>query len=430
MRKITSAVSAALLGLCLLPSCGKGRKKDIPGPNDKVFKVSTAEVVRRNIPDGIEIPGAFTPTQRLLLKSDFTGKVQALSVIEGQQVAVGDALLKIEDDKLPYVLDRQRAELHEAEAQLDLDGKPTSASPEENTEDNTGAAAVEEAPPVNPPDENTEAPPTDANTPEQPTVAPTESTPFPVRRPFPFRRFGRNPFGAPVAPRPATPAAPQATEPSENRITLDQAKIDRIKAEIALSERQLAGSTMLATVDGFVAKVNVAEGSMVKQDDPLLEIVKTDPIELTVQIPKSDVARLDKNMEVKVTANDLGQESFDGQISFIGAELDAAKKNLELRVSIPNPGLRVKAGMEGVAHLAVANKTHEALLVPANAIRSVGDKKFVYVIRGQVAEREEVQVGGGAEGLVEITKGVKAGDKVVTLGLDELKDEEEFVKAS
>ncbi|MFO1463475.1 MAG: efflux RND transporter periplasmic adaptor subunit [bacterium] len=426
MRKISTAACTVLVGLALLPACGKGRKKEIPGPNDKVFKVSTAEVQSRDIPDGIDLPGTFTPSQRLLIKSDFTGKVQALAVIEGQQVAVGDALLKIEDEKLPYVLDRQRAELREAEAQLELDSKAAGATPEENAEA-TFEASMMEQPPI-PNEENPENPPEANLAPGQATPEATENTPFPVTipRPFPFRNQARKGI-LPVRPAPAPQQNPEA---SENRIGLDQAKIDRIKAEIALSEKQLAGSTILATVDGFVSKVNIAEGSSVKPDDPLLEIVKTNPIELTVAIPKSDVGRLNKSMDAKVSVTDLGQETLDGEISFIGAELDATKKTLELRVRVANPELRIKAGMEGIAHLAIANKTHPALLIPAAAIRSEGDKKYVYVVRGQVAERREVTLGGGAEGLIEIKKGLKAGERVVTRGLDELKDEEEFVKAS
>ncbi|MCE9625774.1 MAG: efflux RND transporter periplasmic adaptor subunit, partial [Deltaproteobacteria bacterium] len=368
MRKIFPAAFPLVLSLVLIPACGKGLKKDIPGPNDKVYNVSVAEVVSKNIPDGIEIPGVFTVTQKLTVKSDFTGKVQALSVIEGQQVSINDALLKIEDEKLTYVIDRQHAELREAEAQLELDtSKSNNAIPEENPEENSDAASedsfVSPNNPNNPSNnednvtpENPDATPNAATAPNQ---EPTESTPFPGRRPFGMRRPFRRP-GLPA--RPANIPLPPNPELNENRISLDQAKIDRIKTELAISERQLAGSTVLTSVDGFVAKINVAEGSMVKPDDILLEIVKIDPIEFSVQIPKEEISRLNKSMEAKVTANNFGQEIFSGQVSYIGAEVDAAKKSLELRVRIPNPGMRLKAGMDGIAHLAIANKTHPALL--------------------------------------------------------------------
>ncbi|HKY62436.1 MAG TPA: efflux RND transporter periplasmic adaptor subunit [bacterium] len=431
MRKI-SAASILALTLALTPACGKmAKKKDIPGPNDKVYSVGVAAVVSRDIPDAIDLKGSFSPSERLQVKSDFTGKVQALSVIEGQQVAAGETLLKIDDEKLPYVLERQRAELREAEAQLELDSnRGTSDGTVDAIEtaiEDLAAAQQEAIEDANPPIEEDNAAQDVVTDEASPAAEPTESTPFPRR--FPFRRFPRRPFGSqratPTAPAPAVPA-----EASEDRVALDQARVDRIKAELAISERQLAGSTIQAAVDGFVAKIPIAEGSMVKPEEVLVEIVKIDPIELTLQLPKEDIARLDKNMEARVTVPDLGGETFGGEISFIGAELDPVKKTLELRIRVANQALRIKGGMEGIANLAIANKSHQGLLVPANAVQSDGTRKYVYVVRGQVAEKREVETGVSMEGLIEIKSGLRNGDRVVVNGLGSLKEDEEFVKIS
>lgn len=431
MRKIPAA-SILLLALALTPACGKmAKKKDIPGPNDKVFSVGVAPVISRDIPDAIDLKGVFSPSERLQVKSDFLGKVQALSVIEGQQVAAGETLLKIDDEKLPYILERQRAELREAEAQLELDsnrgaGGGVTDAVENAVEEMVAAQqeAIEDAIPPVEEDNAQDIVPDDAS----PAAEPTENTPFPRR--FPFRRFPRRPFNSqratPTAPAPAA----VANEPNEDRVTLDQARIDRIKAELAISERQSAGSTIQAAVDGFVAKVPIAEGSMVKPEDVLVEIVKIDPIELTLQLPREDISRLDKNMEARVNVPDLGGETFAGEISFIGAELDPVKKTLELRIRIANQALRIKGGMEGIANLAIANKSHQGLMVPSAAVLSDGLRKYVYVIKGQLAEKREVETGITMEGLVEIKSGLRNGDRVVVNGLGSLKEDQEFVKVS
>jgi RND family efflux transporter MFP subunit len=135
-------------------------------------------------------------------------------------------------------------------------------------------------------------------------------------------------------------------------------------------------------------------------------------------------------MEVKVTAPDLPGQSFKGEISFIGAELDQDRKSVEVRVRAANPNLKVKVGMDGVSEMGVANKTHEALLVPFEAVLRDGDSRFVYVLDGSVAEKREVVTGSFYEGMVEIRDGLKASDQVVTRGAESLKEDEEFVKVS
>src|SRR5690606_16405588 len=57
---------------------------------------------------------------RVKMKSEFGGRLENLSVVTGQYISAGSPLLRIEDEKLPLELNRQRVELQEAEAQLEL----------------------------------------------------------------------------------------------------------------------------------------------------------------------------------------------------------------------------------------------------------------------------------------------------------------------
>lgn len=437
MKKMYRITLTLLLLGPLAMACGKmGKKKNLPGPNDKVYTVSSATVLSREIPDVVEIKGTFTAVQRLTVKSEFTGKVQALSVIEGQNVITGDALLKIEDDKLPYVLDRQRAELKEGEAQLEISGRGNLGGPAEDAlEENTNEEEVFEPPQVPPPqeiNENLNNPVPESSPGAEPPAEANENEPSPgpdKRAAFLRNRFAnRNAFGGLRRPAAVAPKPAQNLEQQENRQALDQAHVDRLKAEIALTEKQIGSGTVQSPMDGFVAKVSVAEGSLVQPNDVLIEILDVNPIELTLKVPKDQIAQINKSLEVKVTSTDLPGQSFEGQISFIGAEVDPQTKTLEVRIRIPNPDGKIKINMEGMAHMAESNKSHSGLMVPPEAILTRENKKYVYVIHGQIAEREEVEVGTTLESWVEIKNGVRKNEQVVTQGAEQLKEEEEFIK--
>lgn len=435
--------------------CGKDvTKKSVPGPNDKVYTVGLAKAVQRQVPDSIHLDGVFIPVTRMQLKSDFTGRVQALSVSEGQNVLSGDVLLKVEDEKLPWVLERQRAELREAEAQMELDnrlgvgGAPADGFDEgdggydeeeqldiagefeENLNDNEQDNFGEE--PFN------EEPPLDA---EADNVGEEGFEEGPVEGETPFARLARLRARARQArlaararqrqnarPNPAAATAGESREVTESRATLNQAKVDRIRAEVALTEKQLEGSTLNSAIDGFVTKLYVTEGSLVKPQDPLLDIVTIDSIELSLKVPKEEIGKVDKNMEAKIAVPALGGKILNGEISFIGAELDPDQKTVEIRIRVNNPDQKVKIGMQGVADLAIKGASHKAVLVPAQAIVSENQKSYVYLQEGQVAERVEVQTGAGLEGWVEVKGGLKEGDNVVLQGVDQLKGSQEFIK--
>jgi len=97
---------------------------------------------------------------------------------------------------------------------------------------------------------------------------------------------------------------------------------------------------------------------------------------------------------------------------------------------VDNRQEKIKLGMKGVASLAISKSTHSALLVPDNSIVRVEEKSYVYVVRGQVAKRVPVTLGVSYEGWTEIKKGIKKSDRVVSGGVQSLKEPEEFIRVS
>ena len=434
MKRIGGLLLILVIFVFFQSSCGKAKRKTIPGPNDKVFSVSVAEAVKKDVPNVVKQEGRFIPLNRLEVKSDFTGKIQALSVEEGQNVLSGDVLLKIEDEKLPWILERQRASLKEAEAQLDYDerrgvaGGPSDALEEapEDEEEDEEPLEDEEGPEGDEPDQAEEDAEEEIDEGEDET---------PMQR---LARLRRNAQRARQAAQrraqqrqqpAAQPAQTQeSAEEAESRRALDEAKIERIRAEMTLTEKQIDGSTLTTGIDGFVTKVEVNEGSVVKPQDFLMEIITIDPIDLSLKIPKGEINEIDKKMSVKVTVPDLGSQNFEGEISFIGAELEQGQQSVEVRIRVNNPKLKIKSGMEGIAEMAVQGASHKAIMVPRDAIVYQEKKSYVYVLNGQLAERLEVQTGATTNGDVEIKRGIRVKDKVITRGVDQLKGPSEFVR--
>lgn len=420
--------------LFLGSSCGKdGKKKSVPGPNDKVFTVGVSTVNQKDIPDSIEVTGIFVPLQTLEVKSDFSGKVQTLSVVEGQDILAGDVLLKIEDERLPWVLDRQRAELREAEAQMELDTQTGDAGGDEDAleeleeeeegeeEGEGGEEEPEEEEQAEEEEEEEELEPGETPSPQQ-RLALLRRRAARARRMAAQRRNQRQ--------RETQPARPVVNEEvSRSRQELNQARVERIRAEVAETEKQIQGSTLISPMDGFVNRVKISEGTLIQPTDFLMSIVTVDPIDLSVNVSKGKIGQVDKKTQVKVIVPDL-KKSYPGEISFIGAELQPNQKSVEVRVRVENPGLKIKGGMEGVANMAVAGSSHKALLIPSDAVLEEDGKSYVYVVKGQLATKQEVVTGSHFEGQVEITKGIRKKDKVVSRGVELLKDPEEFIKVT
>jgi len=409
MRTFTAPLLCCLLiALLANASCQRTKKsEEAPGPLDRLFRSDSFQETSSKTSQIIKAKGVFAPSQRIQIKSEFVGRIQEVSVNVGQLVAKGEPLLRFEDDALPLVLERQRAQLKEAEDQQIMNARSGGAAePElmaeeaeelEDTQTETASQFFREFEPRSswtppsgywvpvpgrPEDAGGVWPeiqvqrnfaamsqdPQDAGGiwpdygprrrvmgDESFSVVEPEYLPrrrgTPIRRPAVTREFVPVESVEELEENSAVPD--QNDNESESLFSLDQAKIDRIKTEIAITEKQLAQKTLVAPIGGMVEKVDAKEDSVVEMDAPLVEIVRMDPLELILKIPKEQVDHLEQGMEVTGRLAGQPEKSFTGEISFIGARLDPDNRTVEIRARIPNPDEEIKAGMEGTAEISL-----------------------------------------------------------------------------
>jgi multidrug efflux pump subunit AcrA (membrane-fusion protein) len=369
----------ALLGACK----GKNQKK-IPHPGDKIYPVSVLKGSLEEIPEVLEIKGGFLPSDKLEVRASVEGKINNVPVNEGQVVNSGEVLATINPELLNLLLEKQRLDLKEAEArsEANLPIKPVAlrgnpAPPESGP----GPSESGSAPPSGNSGENRERP-----------VSPDEVGESP-------------PSGAPSLP----------SEKPEALVRAEQANLDRLKAEVALTEKRVEASVVKADIGGTITKKNVTEGSVVNAGAVLFQIVKIDPILFSVFVPKEAVVNLKTGEKIDVKADELPETPLSGEIAFVSPETDPQTRNYEVKISFANPQQKLKGGMGGAITLP-STQIRKGVTVPNDALIQKDGKNYVYVVKEQVAERREVELGKKLGQKVEVKKGVKEEEAVVIKG--------------
>jgi multidrug efflux pump subunit AcrA (membrane-fusion protein) len=76
-------------------------------------------------------------------------------------------------------------------------------------------------------------------------------------------------------------------------------------------------------------------------------------------------------------------------------------------------------------------KAEKALVVPINYIQSDPNGNFVYISQknnnSTIAKKVIIEQGQSYDGMIEITKGLNAGDKIITSGYLELEEGENII---
>jgi RND family efflux transporter MFP subunit len=214
------------------------------------------------------------------------------------------------------------------------------------------------------------------------------------------------------------------------RKELEDADRELADAEAALTEARanLAASTTLegraivrATFDGLVAKRSHNPGDLVEpgSSDPVLRVLDPRRLEISAAIQVADVPFVRPGATALIR---LGPgDPQPAKVVSLAAAVDPATGAAPVRLRFDRP-TRLPAGTP--VQVEIETQAHEGVLVvPASAIVREGDETVVFVASGNKAERRIVEVGLSDGEHVEVVKGVKAGDLVITKGQNGLPDD-------
>jgi membrane fusion protein (multidrug efflux system) len=176
------------------------------------------------------------------------------------------------------------------------------------------------------------------------------------------------------------------------------------------AEAQLASLRVVAPTSGTVTRVSAKAGMAVDANAVVAEVIDLNRLAVSIQIPASDAHQLKVGQDVQV-----GQ-SVTASISFISPTVEAADGTVTARALLPaNSGLRPG---EFLPVKITTDVLHDCLVAPEQSVATDEEgQSFVVVVKGEEAERAEVEAGLRENGWVEISgEDLKEGATVVTAG--------------
>ncbi len=207
------------------------------------------------------------------------------------------------------------------------------------------------------------------------------------------------------------------------KVKLDEARLDLAKTELHLARQNLMDHQIFSPIDGIVnlKMASIGEHVNVAPKDEILKIIQMDPLELEFYVPENWVGRMELGNRIQFTVKAYSEETFSARLQFISPTADPATRNVKMRAVAPNPHYRLKPGFFAEVTILSGGKM-KGLLVPESALLSQEGKPYVYIVLNGVAHRREVETGIRMDGLVEITKGLRSGEKVITAGHEQLRE--------
>lgn len=208
----------------------------------------------------------------------------------------------------------------------------------------------------------------------------------------------------------------------EGTVKSDQALVDNQKL-------QLVYCHITAPVDGRIGIRAVDKGNYVTaaQSGGLAVLTQMQPISVIFTLPQNQLPQVAEQLRtkgsLKVEAWDSSNSTkiAEGTVSTLDSQIDTATGTVRLRAIYPNDDEHLFPNQFVNARLLVKD-LENVILVPSTSLQTGPSGQFVYVVKtDNTVEVRPVTIGISDGTNTVVNTGLKAGDRVVTDGVDHLR---------
>jgi membrane fusion protein (multidrug efflux system) len=217
-------------------------------------------------------------------------------------------------------------------------------------------------------------------------------------------------------------------------VDVGRASVTSAWARVESAKLDLTYCTVTAPMNGMIGAKQVSIGELVGKGQPTLMATMStlNPIWFYCNI--SEVQYLRYQTEIRLTgktAEDLpvtlllstsSEHPDKGRIVFMDRAVDAKTGTLRVRASFTNSESLLRPGMFARIRVDIGVRTN-SILVPERAVTELQGKNFAWVIGADnMATQRAVKVGETIGENLLILKGLEAGDRIITEGLQKVRE--------
>ena len=192
-------------------------------------------------------------------------------------------------------------------------------------------------------------------------------------------------------------------------------------AQFSALQKRLDDTRISAPISGYINQEYFEMGALVSTGMPIVDIINSSPLKLTVKVSESEVSSIKKGDQVSVKANAIASDNLTGKVDFISNKADGSfKYEVILIVSGDKLG-EIKPGMFGTATFK-SSKEEKILKISRKSIAGSIKDPGVFLVENEQATYRPVKINPLQDGTVEVLQGLKAGEEVISSGLINIKE--------
>lgn len=209
-------------------------------------------------------------------------------------------------------------------------------------------------------------------------------------------------------------------ETAEKGLKTAAAQVDAAEAQLSAAEDLLGFTELRSDQDGVITAVGPGAGEVVQPGQMILRVARQDGRDAVFDVPSQVIRSAQRDPDIFVSLADDPNVKVRGHVREVSPQADPVTRTFKVKVTLENPpeAMRLGATVNGTM-----TTTQEAMIeVPASALTRSEQQPAVWVVdpANKTVALRQVEVKRFGEYLVAIADGLKAGDVVVTAGVQAL----------
>jgi len=186
---------------------------------------------------------------------------------------------------------------------------------------------------------------------------------------------------------------------NENEVSSINFSINDAETQLDFAYEQINKMTVKSPIGGIVTAVNYSNGDNLQQSKAVISVMDPSSMKIKVAIDELDIAKIKLGQKTEIRFDAIKGKVYEGTVDSI-APVGSSTNNVttyDVVVAIKDPA-NIKVGMNGNVNILVESKEN-ALVIPAEALIEMNDKKYVMLESGTASTtksvNEENSVGSG-----------------------------------
>lgn len=380
-------------------------KKEKKGKEEMVGIPVEIQIVKRgSIRETLSISGNIKSENEISVVAKVGGRAKDIYLQEGDLVKKGQLLIKLEDEEIQSQLSQVRAAYNLARTQLQL--AQTGARPQEKKQAESAVDMAKAGRDM------------------------AEASYLRMKNLYETKAISRQQFEQvetqyKVAVAQLEGALQQQSVVNEGARKENkeaaEAQVAQAKAAVEYVETMLKNTSIFAPADGVIFMKMIDKGEMASPGYPLLILVDNNNLYLEAQIGEKDFEKVKINQAIKFQVDAIPSRTFSGKVIKVNPVITEFSRSFKLKIRIEDNDKSIKSGMFARGEV-ITREKKEAVIVPMECIKKVGEKNIVFTIENERAKKNEIKIGIINDTMVEVLEGIREGEEIIVAGYDVLKD--------